>query len=219
MSIQPDLLPCPFCGGPVSHTGAAIRCNSFACHASMSPRWTKDVVGAAKGDWASTRELAVADTARRWNGRADLASVQQVRAYAQEAIIHAINDLSTHLETYHDSEEESREAGNIWHILHHLEGTLIGMDDDDTALTPAPQPEGQQVRGEWNRSDNEGSILLYTLKQDGWRKGEPIMVNDLTIRIENANGSSNDLTAIAENILAALTPSPQHDTNGESHER
>jgi hypothetical protein len=59
---------------------------------------------------------------------------------------------------------------------------------------------------DWHRSDNAGSILLYTLKQDGWRKGEPVMVNDIMIRIENANGSTNDLAALSDAILSALTP-------------
>lgn len=73
MSIQPDLLPCPFCGGPASHTGAAIRCNSFACNASMTPRWTNDVVGSAKGNPDVRFSLAKADCTKRWNGRAALA--------------------------------------------------------------------------------------------------------------------------------------------------
>lgn len=58
---------------------------------------------------------------------------------------------------------------------------------------------------EWHRSENPWSILLYTLKQDVWRKGEPVMVNDLMIRIENAPGSNHDLGAIADKLLAALT--------------
>lgn len=58
----------------------------------------------------------------------------------------------------------------------------------------------------WHCFENEYSILLYTLKQDGWRRGEPVMVNDLTIRIENANGSTDDLGPIADKLLAALTP-------------
>ena len=58
---------------------------------------------------------------------------------------------------------------------------------------------------EWHRSESEYSILLYTLKQDGWHRGEPAMVNDLMIRIENANGSTNDLGPIADKLLAALT--------------
>lgn len=61
---------------------------------------------------------------------------------------------------------------------------------------------------EWHRSENEWSILLYTLKQDGWKRGEPVMVNDLTIRIENGPGSVNDLGAIADKLLAALNPAP-----------
>lgn len=63
---------------------------------------------------------------------------------------------------------------------------------------------------EWHRDDNESSILLYTLKQDGWRRGEPLMVNDLTIRIENANGSQNDLRVVAADILKALKSDDCH---------
>ncbi|UFS65306.1 Lar family restriction alleviation protein [Paracoccus denitrificans] len=65
-----ELLPCPFCGGPASHTGAAVRCNNFACNTTMTPRWTKDVVGSAKGDPDVRFALAKADCMRRWNSRA-----------------------------------------------------------------------------------------------------------------------------------------------------
>lgn len=63
---------------------------------------------------------------------------------------------------------------------------------------------------EWHRADNSGSILLYTLKQNGWRKGEPVMVNDMTIRIENENQSANDLEAIVDRVMNGLraTPAP-----------
>ena len=65
-------------------------------------------------------------------------------------------------------------------------------------------------QGEWNMDESEYGTLIYSLKQDGWRKGEPIMVNDVTIRIENANRSSHDLGPIAARILAALEPAPDH---------
>ena len=71
----PELLPCPFCGGPVRHIGAAIRCNSFACNASMSPVWTTAEIRQAKGDHAERLRLATEQTAERWNRRevADMA--------------------------------------------------------------------------------------------------------------------------------------------------
>lgn len=65
-----ELLPCPFCGGPASYAGAAVRCNNFACNTTMTPRWTKDVVGPAKGDPDVRFALAKADCMRRWNNRA-----------------------------------------------------------------------------------------------------------------------------------------------------
>ncbi|WP_287882697.1 MULTISPECIES: hypothetical protein [Paracoccus] len=68
-----ELLPCPFCGGPASHTGAAVRCNNFACNTTMTPRWTKDVVGSAKGDPDVRFALAKADCMRRWNQRGEAA--------------------------------------------------------------------------------------------------------------------------------------------------
>lgn len=68
----PALQPCPFCGGPASHAGAAIRCDNFGCNASMSPRWTREVVGSVKGDHDMRFALAKSDTANRWNHRADL---------------------------------------------------------------------------------------------------------------------------------------------------
>ena len=85
--VLSELRPCPFCGGPVSFQGAAIRCNSFSCNASMSPRWTKAVVGSAKGDPDERFTLAKADCQRRWNIRAteaDLqAEVERLRANAK----------------------------------------------------------------------------------------------------------------------------------------
>lgn len=69
---------------------------------------------------------------------------------------------------------------------------------------PAPQPEAPAAQ-EWHREDNDHSILLYTLKEDRLRNGKPIMVNDLTIRIENANRSTNDLSVVTDAILAALS--------------
>lgn len=62
------------------------------------------------------------------------------------------------------------------------------------------------VKGEWHRADGDKSILLYTLRQDGWRKGEAVMVNDVTVRIEAANGSESPIEPIASAILSALEP-------------
>lgn len=65
----PELRPCPFCGNRSAYYGASVRCTSFSCNASMSPRWTKDVVGSAKGDFDARLALAKADTTLRWNDR------------------------------------------------------------------------------------------------------------------------------------------------------
>lgn len=86
--------------------------------------------------------------------------------------------------------------------------------NDFTNIRYETEPAGVRVKpSEWHRAGEE-CILLYTLKQDGWRRGEPMMVNDITIRIENANGSSNDLATIADVVLSALT-----EQQGEDHGR
>lgn len=57
-----------------------------------------------------------------------------------------------------------------------------------------------EVLEEWHREDYGNSTLLYTLKQTGWRKGAPVLVNDKTIRIE----FDGDRGPIAACVLSAL---------------
>lgn len=68
--------------------------------------------------------------------------------------------------------------------------------------------QGVEVK-DWHRSDNAyGGTMLYSLREDGWRKGEPVMVNDVTIRIERAPGSETDIEPIIQRIRAALVDVP-----------
>lgn len=60
----------------------------------------------------------------------------------------------------------------------------------------------------WHR---EGG-LIYSLMQDGWRKGQPVMVNDVMIRVEACNRSETDIEPIVQTILAALRPQPSGET-------
>ena len=79
------------------------------------------------------------------------------------------------------------------------------------ALSSHPQadkPSDDGAQGEWHRENGERSILLYTLRQDGWRKGQPVLVNDVTVRIELCSGSSTDISRIADTILATLPTPP-----------
>lgn len=73
----------------------------------------------------------------------------------------------------------------------------------------------QDVAKGWHVASNSGSVLVYCLKQDGWRKGEPVMVNDIMIRVENANRSSNELQPIVDAIMRALPAAPAKQEGGE----
>ncbi|MCZ7501980.1 hypothetical protein [Agrobacterium sp. ST15.13.015] len=76
------------------------------------------------------------------------------------------------------------------------------------AATPALSAQVQDVAEGWHVASNSSSVLIYSLKQDGWRKGEPVMVNDIMIRVENANRSSNELQPIVDAIMRALPAAP-----------
>ncbi|MCO8017545.1 hypothetical protein NI456_01605 [Brevundimonas diminuta] len=64
---------------------------------------------------------------------------------------------------------------------------------------------------EWHREDADHCRLIYSLMQKGWRKGQPVMVNDVAIRIEACNGSETDIGPIADTIQAALSAAPAPD--------
>lgn len=81
------------------------------------------------------------------------------------------------------------------------------LTDPDCPLSVRDQINGgvtQEAR-QWHRSDRaSGDVMLYTLRQDGWRKGDPVMVNDVTILIEAAPGSAANVKQIAAALHAAL---------------
>jgi hypothetical protein len=95
---------------------------------------------------------------------------------------------------------------------HGAAGEVIGDEIAAIPAVAASQPADPVTNADrcqqWHREDSAYGVLIYSLKQDGWRKGEPRMVNDVTIKIENANGSENDLDQIAARILAAIAAQP-----------
>ncbi len=77
-----------------------------------------------------------------------------------------------------------------------------------TAALAVQTRQGVEVK-DWHRSDNAyGGVMLYSLREDGWRKGEPVMVNDVTIRVERAPGSETDIEPIVQRIRSALVDVP-----------
>jgi hypothetical protein len=61
----------------------------------------------------------------------------------------------------------------------------------------------QAPRG-WHVINQHRNTLIYSLHQDGWRHGQPVMVNDVTIHVEAAPNSQTDIGPIVSAILAAL---------------
>jgi hypothetical protein len=99
-------------------------------------------------------------------------------------------------------------------ILAELDNVLVNDEQDRETLAKirtmvsALSAQVQDVAEGWQVASNSGSVLIYCLKQDGWRKGEPVMVNDIMIRVENANRSSNELQPIVDAIMRALPAAP-----------
>jgi hypothetical protein len=72
----------------------------------------------------------------------------------------------------------------------------IGARMAREALSASP---ASPTVGGWLRADR----LLYTLEQDGWRRGEPVMRNRLMVRVE-ADVRSAEAERDAEALTAAL---------------
>lgn len=78
--------------------------------------------------------------------------------------------------------------------------------------TPSPERQPADAGGGpvWHRVDGNGATLLYTLRHKGFRRGVPVEVNDLEVRIQASAGSDSDPEPIIQRILAALSiPAPQ----------
>ena len=78
--------------------------------------------------------------------------------------------------------------------------------------TPSPERQPADAGGGpvWHRVDGNGATLLYTLRHKGFRRGVPVDVNDLEVRIQASAGSDSDPEPIIQRILAALeAPAPQ----------
>lgn len=87
--------------------------------------------------------------------------VEDRTAYANEAIIHAVHNLMAHLEAFHDSEVDSREAGNLRRIMNHLQGTLIGMEETAALRAQTAPQEAEPVAWLADEDKNDPSATTY----------------------------------------------------------
>jgi hypothetical protein len=71
------------------------------------------------------------------------------------------------------------------------------------------EPNAEEIASkeqDWNVIyDDYGGALIYTLRHDGYRKGQPVMINDVTIRVEPANKSKTAIVPIVDKVVAALS--------------
>lgn len=88
-----------------------------------------------------------------------------------------------------------------------LDESSEALQTREQMLAGLRQSEPTTTSEQWHRTDarDGDSVLLYTLRQDGWRRREPAMVNDVTVRIERASGSTADIAPIVKGIQAALS--------------
>lgn len=86
--------------------------------------------GAEWRERALVAEAQTVDAAARIEAlERELAEANARVAVLREGLAHAATDLSAHLESHHDSEDETKEAGDLRHLLHHIEGTLVGSEN------------------------------------------------------------------------------------------
>lgn len=81
------------------------------------------------------------------------------------------------------------------------------------ATTPATREDGAsgadgEREADWkvSFSSDGGSALIYSLRQDGWRHGQPLMVNDIEVRVSASAKSESDINPVVQAILSALRP-------------
>ena len=93
------------------------------------------------------------------------------------------------------SDAEGSSHGNAYFFAN--DTVLINTDLDNEAEEIQPPT--------WHCSQYErGGALLYTLRQEGWRKGEPIMVNDLMIKVEPDHNSTTDCQPLISKLMTFL---------------
>jgi hypothetical protein len=102
---------------------------------------------------------------------------------------------------YHEANDHTKPEA--WNLL-----ADFAVDNAD-AISAALSEKQAVEDSEWHRSNGSmGDVLLYTLREDGWRRGKPMMVNDVMVRIERANGSKTDIEPIVQRIRSALVDVP-----------
>jgi hypothetical protein len=89
---------------------------------------------------------------------------------------------------------------------HQLEGYVTFFANGTHMVQLEPEAEEEPPHpDEWHVHHGDyGDALIYTLREDGFRRGKPVLVNDVMIRIEPANQSKTDISPIVNKVLAAL---------------
>lgn len=111
-------------------------------------------------------------------------------------------------EGFENGVEQSLDALNAYDDItrNEAEQAIIKLKPDYRALSAEPA-QGEQ----WQRADSEQSVLFYTLRQDGWIKGQPSMVNDIQVHVSLNIGSKLNISKVADTLFAALPAAPTAD--------
>jgi hypothetical protein len=97
---------------------------------------------------------------------------------------------------YKDNEGGQLKEG---YATYFANGTQMIQVEPDAHEITSEDPEWNVIYGDY------GDALIYTLREDGFRKGKPVMVNDVMIRVEPANKSKTDIAPIVDKVVAALS--------------
>lgn len=108
-------------------------------------------------------------------------------------------------EGFENGVEQSLDALNAYDDITRNEAEqAISKLKPDYRVISAEPAQGEQ----WQRANSDNSVLFYTLRQDGWNKGQPSMVNDIQVHVSLNNGSKHDLNSVADTLFASLPAAP-----------
>ncbi len=139
-------------------------------------------------------------------GRARTIALNHIASVGiEDATIESIDlddDLSCQMSVSYDFSYRFPQSGGASQCRGYV--TFFANNTHLVQLAP-PHEDATPKEAEWLLVyGGYGDALIYTLREEGFRRGTPVMVNDITIRVDRASKSTSDISPVVDKILAAL---------------